>query len=433
MNVQIDDVIILNAHHAVAVGFCKGTHLCGACALILVDEELGAVAVLDVFHLHQVVGENALAGVLGGQLCLIGGSFAASHDAFTVEHLAHALEDDHDALTAGIHNAGLFQHGQQVGGVLQSLLAGGHHHIPQGRHILSAAGSGFLGGNAGHGEDGALGGLHDGLVGTLNALLQSLDDVGGGSFLLAFQSLGETTEQQAGDNAGVAACAAQHGRSSGLGGLAHSAAVVQSLQLAHGSTHGHAHVGASIAIGNRENVQLVHTGTLIVDVVGARDNGVTQNLTRNHSFLLLVLAGKARRFQTHPGMVRQKSGDHIVYGDHNACHLQAGRMLYLVLDAVGDAAGGCGDIQAVAHGNVQFDHQTAILLRDTDTLFRVIGTVHHALDGIGHITGCHCGNAVTLFGCFTYQSSKVPGRKADIPQRETGSDHSRSAPLCSFS
>ena len=61
-------------------------------------------------------------------------------------------------------------------------------------------------------------------------------------------------------------------------------------------------------------------------------------------------------------------------------------MLHLVLDAVGDAAGGCGDIQAVAHGNVQFDHQTAILLRDTDTLFRVIGTVHHRNQIPGYTT-----------------------------------------------
>ena len=425
---QVDHIVILDAHHTVAVGFCKGTHLCGACTLILVDQELGAVAVLDVLHLHQVVGEHALAGVLGGELCLVGSSLAACHDAFAMEHLAHALKDNHDALTAGIHNAGLLQNRQQVGGVLQSLLAGGHHHIPQSGHILGTAGSSFLRGNACNREDGALGGLHNGLISALDTLLQSLDNVGSGGFLLAFQRLGEAAEQQAGDNTGVAACAAQHGGSSGLGSLTHGAAVVQCFQLAHRSTHGHAHVGASVAIRNRENVQLVHAGALIVDVVGARDNGVTQNLTRNHSFLLLVLAGKARRIR----MNQQKSGDHIVYRNHNAGNLQAGSLLYLVLDAVRDAACGSRNVQAIAHCNVQFDHQTTILLRDTDTLFRVIRTVHHASDGIGHITGCHCGNTVTLFGCFTYQSSKIPGRKADIPQRETGSDHSRSAPLCYF-
>ncbi len=107
MDVQIDDIVILDAHHAVTVGFCEGTHLCSAGALVLIDEELGAVAVLDVLDLHQVIGEHALAGVLGGELGLVGGSLAAGHDVLTVEHFAHALENDHDALTACIHDAGL--------------------------------------------------------------------------------------------------------------------------------------------------------------------------------------------------------------------------------------------------------------------------------------------------------------------------------------
>ena len=54
-------------------------------------------------------------------------------------------------------------------------------------------------------------------VGTLDALLQGSHDVGHVGFLLAFQRLGEAAEQQAGDDAGVAAGTAQHGGSSGLG------------------------------------------------------------------------------------------------------------------------------------------------------------------------------------------------------------------------
>ena len=284
VNVQVDDVIVLDADHAVAVGLGESTHLGGAGALVLVDEELGAVAVLDVLHFHQVIGEDALAGVLGGELGLVGGRLAAGHDGFAVEDLAHALKDDQDALAACVHDAGLLQNGQQVGGIVQRLLAGGHHHVPQGGHIGGAAGSGFLAGHAGHGQNGALGGLHDGLVGTLDALLQSLHDVLGTGFLLAFQCLGEAAEQQAGDDAGVAAGTAQHGGSSGLGGFAHGAAVIQGFQLPDGSADGHAHVRAGVAVRNREDVQLVHAGALIVDVVGAGNDGVTQDLTRNHCF-----------------------------------------------------------------------------------------------------------------------------------------------------
>ena len=292
VNVQVDDVVILNAHHAVAVGLCKGTHLGGAGTLVLVDEELGAVAVGNVLHLHQVIGEHALTGILGGQLGLVGSSFAAGNNGLAVEHLAHALKDDHNALTACVHNAGLLQHGQQVGGVLQCLLTGSQHYVPQGGHIGGITGSGFLGSNACHGQDSALGGLHHGLVGTLNALLQGSHDIGSVSLFFALQSLGEAAEQQAGDNAGVAARTAQHGRSSSLGSFAHGAAVVQSFQLTHGSAHGHAHVGAGVAIRHGENVQLVHAGTLVVDVVGAGNDGVAQDLTRNHCSYSLVTGRK---------------------------------------------------------------------------------------------------------------------------------------------
>ena len=289
MDMQVDDVIILDADHAVAVGFGEGTHLCGAGTLILVDEELGAVAVLDVLDLHQVIGEDALARILGGELGLVGDSLAARDDALAVEDLAHALEDDHDALTTGVHDTGLLQDGQQVGGIVQRLLAGGQNDLPQGGHFGLAAGGSFLGSHAGDGEDGALGGLHNGLVSALNALLQGLHEVVGTGFLLAFQRLGEAAEQQAGDDAGVAARAAQHGRGSSLGSLADGAVVVQSFQLTDGGADGHAHVGTGVAIGDGEDVQLVHAGALIVDVVRAGDDRVAQDLTRNHLNLLLII------------------------------------------------------------------------------------------------------------------------------------------------
>ena len=292
VNVQVDDIVILNADHAVAVGLCKGAHLGGAGTLVLIDEELGAVAVGNVLHLHQVVSKHALTGIFSGQLCLVGGSLTTGNNALAVEHLAHALKDDHDALTACVYNTGFLQHGQQVGGIVQCLLAGSQHHVPQGGNIGGIAGSSFLGSNAGNGQDSALGGLHHGLVGTLNALLQGSHDIGNVSLFFALQSLGEAAEQQAGDNAGVAARTAQHGRSSSLGSFAHGAAVVQSFQLTHGSAHGHAHVGAGVAIRHGENVQLVHAGTLVVDVVGAGNDGVAQDLTRNHCFYSLVTGRK---------------------------------------------------------------------------------------------------------------------------------------------
>ena len=285
----VGHILVLDDHHGIAVGFQESAQTGHAGVLIFVQQELGAVAVLDVLHFHQVVGKNALAGGVAGHLGL-GGHLGGGNDLAAVEHLLHALEHHHDALTARVHHAGLFQHGQLVGGVLQSGLTGGHHLGPQALLVHVGAGGGLLGGQPGDGEDGALGGLHDRLVGGLHAHLQRRGQVGGGGGGLALQRLGKAAEQKAGDNAGVAAGAPQHGGGGGLAGLAHGAVVRQGLQLTAGGAHRHAHVGAGIAIGDREHVQLVHAGALVGDVVRAGQDGVAKNFTCYHCFLLLYSA-----------------------------------------------------------------------------------------------------------------------------------------------
>ena len=108
------------------------------------------VASDDVLHFHQVIGEDALAGVLGRELGLVGSGLAALNDGLAVEDLAHALKDDHDALAACIHNAGFLQHRQQVGGVLQRFLAGAQYHVPQGGDVGGIGGGSLLAGDHDH-------------------------------------------------------------------------------------------------------------------------------------------------------------------------------------------------------------------------------------------------------------------------------------------
>ena len=110
----VGNVVVLDDHDGVAVGLKEGAQTGNAGIGILVQQELGAVAVLDVLDLHQVVGKNALARGLAGYLGL-GGDLGTGDDLAAVEHLLHALKDQHDALAAGVHDAGLFQHGQQFG------------------------------------------------------------------------------------------------------------------------------------------------------------------------------------------------------------------------------------------------------------------------------------------------------------------------------
>ena len=56
-------------------------------------------------------------------------------------------------------------------------------------------------------------------------------------------------------------------------------------QLGAGGADGHAHVRAGITVRNGENVQLIHAGALVGNVVGAGKNGVAQGLASNHGFV----------------------------------------------------------------------------------------------------------------------------------------------------
>ena len=280
----VGNVVVLDHNNGVAVGFKEGAQAGNAGIGILVQQELGAVAVLDVLDLHQVVGKNALACGFAGYLGL-GGDLGTGDDLAAVEYLLHALKDQHDALAAGVHDTGLFQYGQQVRGVVQRGLTGLQRGVPHGRNIQLGALGGLLGSQTGDGQDRALGGLHDGLVGGLDALLQGGSQVSGGCLGLVLQRLGEAAEQKARDNAGVAAGAAQHGGGSGLAGLGHGAAVGHGLKLGAGGADGHAHVRAGITVRHGENVQLIHAGALVGNVVGAGKNGVAQGLASNHGFV----------------------------------------------------------------------------------------------------------------------------------------------------
>ena len=281
MHMAVGDVVILNDDDRIAVGLKEGAQLGDAGAGVLVDKELGAVAVLDVLDLHQVVGKNALARSVAVQLRLGGDFFALDHAA-PVKDLLHALEHDQDALAARVHNTGLFQHRQQVRGILQRGLAGGHDLGPQGRDLGGGGGGGRFGRQAGDGQDGAFGRLHDRLVSGFHAHLQRFGQVGGLRFLLALQRLGEAAEQKARDDAGVAARAAQHGGGRHLAGLRDRAGIGQRFQLLGGRADGHAHVRARITVRYRENVQLIDAGALVGNVVGAGEDGVAQSLTVDH-------------------------------------------------------------------------------------------------------------------------------------------------------
>ena len=205
VDVAVDDLIVLDDHDAVAVALQEGAQLIAAGTVVFVHQKLGAVTVFDVFDLHQVVGVNALACAAGGELGALLRRFVSGDDMVVFKNGEHALEDIHKALAARVHNAGLFQHRQLLGRVVQRALGGGAHQLPQLHRVRDAAGRGFLAGHTGHRQHRALGGFHHGLVCALNAFFQRLHKVLCIGCFFALQRLGKAAEQQAGNNAGVAA------------------------------------------------------------------------------------------------------------------------------------------------------------------------------------------------------------------------------------
>ena len=113
-----------------------------------------------------------------------------------------------------------------------------------------------LGGEAGDGEDGALGRLHHRLVGGGNTLLHSGGKVPGGGGLLALEALGEAPEQQGEDDAGVAPGPPEEGGGGEIRRLGQRSGL-GFPQFRHGGADGHGHVGPGVSVRHGEDVQVV--------------------------------------------------------------------------------------------------------------------------------------------------------------------------------
>ncbi len=111
----------------------------------------------------------------------------------------HPLEDHQEALAPRVHHAGLFQHRVLVDGVGQGFLPlpnGGLQHGLRRVLLPGGGGGGLSGSQAGHGEDGALGGLHHRLVGGGHAEVQGDGQIPTVDGLPVLEGLCNSAEQQ---------------------------------------------------------------------------------------------------------------------------------------------------------------------------------------------------------------------------------------------
>ena len=192
-----------------------------------------------------------------------------------------AGEDDGQAVAAGVDDARLAQHGQQVGPALDRLLAGverGLEHVGDQRVLLLGRGDAVQAGLrhvrelgrdpmrhlAHHGEDRALGGRAHGAVGAIGRARQRGADQDRVHQLAGArdQLLGGAADQLGEDHPRVAARSQQRGAGDGVDDLVAAdlvdrAAVGEAVELVEHGAQRERHVVAGVAVGDGEDVEVV--------------------------------------------------------------------------------------------------------------------------------------------------------------------------------
>ena len=314
------------------------------------------VRVLLADNVDRVIGEGDVLqrGALGkdrGRL----GDLLDAHLIRRREDLAlqggkHGLEDHHVAHAARVHNAGLLEHGIKVDGVGQGLFPGGDGGLQRvlQRGALLRGGAGGLGGQAGDGEDRALGGLHDGLVGGVHALLHSGGEGARVRLVQALELFGNAAKQQAQNHAGVAARRAQQGGGHAVSRGGDGGKLILP-QLHGGLFHGQAHVGAGVAVRNGKNVQIIDGLDIgLQRGIGAQDAFFEGRGVYHISQVTVPLFA----------LSDDRVDIHIDTADGYARGFGK-----LIADLVDDAPGHGAHVHAVIHADVQLQRDGAVLIK----------------------------------------------------------------------
>ena len=266
---DLDDLLVVHQHQAVTQFIEEGPELIRILVVLPGDDKLGTV------------GEGNVLGVEIGEVRLLlyrrfGRGFGGG-DVLSPHGEKHGLQHQQPPLAAGIHNAGLFQHRVLVDGIGQSDLCLRNGGLLDKLNVVVLLGGlhGLGRGQPGNRQDGALGGLHNRLIGGIHALLKGLGPQYAVAYLRPLQLPGQAPEQQGQNHAGVAPGAPQHGGSGNLGrGI--ELRILRLAQVGGRGVDGHGHIGAGIAVGNREHVQFIEILLVDLDRGGGTDDHSSQ-------------------------------------------------------------------------------------------------------------------------------------------------------------
>ena len=148
-----------------------------------------------------------------------------------------------------------------------------------------------LGRYPGDGEDGALGRLHHRLIGSLNALGERARQIKAVGGFLPLHILGEAAEQQRSNDAGIAPSPPQQRSSGNLRDLAGGDVIPSLGKLLGRIAQGQRHVGAGVAVGHGEHVEIVDCLLMLVNIGGGADKHGLQLCTADKFFQVCCTSG----------------------------------------------------------------------------------------------------------------------------------------------
>ena len=253
-----------------------------------VDDELGAVAELAALVGFQKIGVNGhgigLVGVDGAADALQ--AQVDGRPNAPLQRLQRPAEHGDDAQAAGVHDAGLFQHGQLFGGAGQCIYRRSVGGLPEGCGIGRAGGGitiagiirggGGLGGGADYRQHGAFLGLADGLVSGGGGGVKSVDQAAGVQGVGAGGAVGESAQHLGEDDAAVAAGAPESAGGQRLGHGAGGVSVTIFFHAGDAGAEGEQHIGAGVAVGDGEHIEGVGGVAVEFQVGGGALPGAAQ-------------------------------------------------------------------------------------------------------------------------------------------------------------
>ena len=180
------------------------------------------------------------------------------------------VDKNSQAKTAGVNDAVLFQHGQELRRALHRFICAVHDEVERlfGAELLLAS---LLRGSSGifdYGKDGAFNRLAHGLERHFGRAGEAGIERRGGNalFLEAFEAFAQAAQNLRRDNAGIAAGAHERTRGDGLANFRTRSANRKLRKVVDDHLHGERHVRAGVAIGHGEHIEAVD----LVFAVGKR-------------------------------------------------------------------------------------------------------------------------------------------------------------------